>query len=269
MNAKSTNFMLAVATVMLGSRADLHKLNPDEHSLGLVKNFTVTNDKSSTDLNQGVQNDLVFSMVTQSDTRATMEVYEYTAKNMGYALGLAGYQMEELTGTPYVSSAAGVNGADKTHTISVDSPADGQAIVDDSYVSIRYPDNDNIIIAKVTDASSLGAGSLVVTVDIGTDVIPAGSTVQAVTILELGSTKEPEELAAKVTGQLADGTWVTLLCPRVKLTSSFTAAFSADNYGNLPFEWRNLKVLPGEPHYAEFKGTSGKLAKDAVKSERA
>lgn len=266
---KTKNFMLAVATVMLGPRELLMALNPEEHSIGLVKNYTVSVDRSSTDLTSGVQNDLVFSMVTQSDTRSTMEVYEYTAKNMAYGLGLFGYDLtEEDEGEPYVLTYAGVNNSDKTHELSVAINNDGQTLDVGSEVSIRYPDNDNIIIAKVTDASTLAAGTLVVSCDIGAEVIPKGAVVQAVTILELGSTEEQAELAAKVTGQLADGTWVTILNPRVRMTSSFSAAFSSENYGNMPFEWRNLKVLPGEDFYADFKGMSGKLAKDAQASAR-
>lgn len=260
--------MLATATVMIGPKEDLMTLNPEEHSIGLVKNFTVTNDKTSTDLTAGVQNDLVFSMVTQSDTRSTMEVYEYTAKNMSYALGLQGYNMTEITGNVYTMSVAGTNNSDKTHTLTVGVEADGQTLNNGDDVSIRNPANDNIILAKVTDASTLSTGSLTVSADLGDAIIPKDSVIQRVSILELGSTEEQAELAAKVTGQLADGTWVTLLNPRVKMTSSFSAAFSSDNYGNMPFEWRNLKLLPGQPFFADFKGMSGKLAKDATPSVR-
>lgn len=260
--------MLAEATVMIGPKEDLMKLNPEEHSVGLVKNFTVTNDKTSTDLTAGVQNDLVFSMVTQSDTRSTMEVYEYTAKNMSYALGLQGYSMVEVTGNVYTMTVDGTNNSDKTHTLTVGVEADGQVLNNGDDISIRNPANDNIILAKVTDSSSLATGSLTITADIGDLVLPKESIIQRVSILELGSTEEQAELSAKVSGQLADGTWVTLLNPRVKMTSSFSAAFSADNYGNMPFEWRNLKLLPGQPFYADFKGMSGKLAKDATKSIR-
>lgn len=265
---KTNNFMLAAATVMIGPKEDLMKLNPEEHSIGLVKNYTVTNDKTSTDLNAGVQNDLAFTMVTSSDTRSTMEVYEYTAKNMAYALGLAGYEMQEVTGDVYTMTTEGTNNTDKTHTLTVDTPASGQALSDGQYVSIRNPLNDNIVLAKVTDASTLSSGTLTVQVDLGDAVIPKKSVVQAVSILELGSTKEQAELSAKVSGQLADGTWVTVLNPRVKMTSSFSAAFSADNFGNMPFEWRNLKLLMGDTFYSEFKGISGKLAKDSTQSER-
>lgn len=265
---KTNNFMLATAVVMLGAREDLMKLNPSDHSIGLVKNFTVTNDKTNTDLTAGIQNELVFTMVTSSETRSTMEVYEYTAKNMSYALGLAGNEVVEASGVPYVTTAAGTNNSDKTHALTVGTTVGDQELLVGSDISIRYPDDDNIIIAKVKDVTDLATGSIVVTVDIGDEIIPEGSIIQRVSILELGSTEEQKELAAKVTGQLADGTYITLLNPRVRMTSSFSAAFSSENFGNMPFEWRNLKLLAGDAFYSDFKGMTGKLAKDAVKSTR-
>ena len=265
---KTNNFMLAVATVMIGPRADLMKLTPEEHGIGIVKNYTVTNDKSSTDLNSGIQNDLAYTMVTSSDTRSTMEVYEYTAKNMSYALGLAGYDVVEVEGNAYVTAAVGTNNTDKTHTVSVNVDAEGQTFNIGDAISVRFPENDNIVLGSVTDPTDLATGGLTIKVDIGDVVIPAGSVIQRMTVLELGSSEEQAEFATKVQGQLADGTWVVVLNPRVRMTSSFSAAFSSENYGNLPFEWRNLKLLPGDDFYADFRGMSGKLGKDAVRSAR-
>ena len=38
--AKTDSFMLGAATVMIGAMADLYDLNPTDHSIGLVKNFS-------------------------------------------------------------------------------------------------------------------------------------------------------------------------------------------------------------------------------------
>jgi hypothetical protein len=267
--AKSKNFMLSSATVMIGEREKLMELNPSEHSIGLVKNFNVNNDRSSTDLTAGVTNDLVFTMTTGSETRASMEMYEYTAKNMAYALGLSGFDISEVTGDPFIVNAIGTNNSDKTHDLVVTEGSTPQPLADGDMISIRFPDDDNIILAKATDTSGVSStGALTVQVDIGAVIIPAGSVIQRVSVLELGTTEEQTELAAKVTGQLADGTWITLLNPRIKVSSGFAAAFSSENYGNMAFEWKNLKVLPGEPFYADYKGMAGKLLKDATASKR-
>lgn len=93
--AKTTDFNIGVATVMLGDMAQVEDLTPKEHSIGLVKNFTTSATDSYVDLTQGIQNDVVWSEKTGSETTATMEVYEYTAKNISYALGLDGRDLIE------------------------------------------------------------------------------------------------------------------------------------------------------------------------------
>ena len=76
--AKTTNFMLGTATVMIGKPEELYDLNPEQHSVGLVKNFTIESQKESTDLPQGRTNEIAFSITTGSTTRGTFEMYEYT-----------------------------------------------------------------------------------------------------------------------------------------------------------------------------------------------
>ncbi|TIT61156.1 MAG: hypothetical protein E5W90_32965, partial [Mesorhizobium sp.] len=63
-NAKTNKFLLSTATVMLGALADLHKLNPAEHSIGLVKNFQLTGEAQFTELTQGIRNAVVMSVRT-------------------------------------------------------------------------------------------------------------------------------------------------------------------------------------------------------------
>lgn len=265
--ARSKNFMLSVATVMLGPRDKLHELNPAEHSIGLVKNYNLSGEKGTTDLTAGLMNDEVFSMVTSRSARSTMEVYEYTARNIAYGLGLAGYSIEEATGDAGKLTSVSVNNGDKTHNLAITKGSNPQDIANGDKISIRNPDDDNIIIAKVTDASGYATtGALVVEADIGTMTLPANSEVQRVTVLDIGGTEQQEEFAAKITGKLADGTWITLLCPRVKMASGFQAAFSQDNYGNIPFELKHLKVLAGEPFYADFKKGLGQIVKNATAS---
>lgn len=93
--AKTTAFNIGTATVMIGPMEEVEKLTPEEHSIGLVKNFTTSSTDQYTDLTQGIQNDIVWSEKTGSDTTTTMEVYEYTAKNLAYALGLSASKMVE------------------------------------------------------------------------------------------------------------------------------------------------------------------------------
>lgn len=78
--AKSSEFLLSSATVMIGPMADLKKLNPAAHSIGLVKNMAVNIETSKTELTQGLSNDVVASVITGNTVTVAGEVYEYTAK---------------------------------------------------------------------------------------------------------------------------------------------------------------------------------------------
>lgn len=141
--AKTTAFNIGTATVMIGPMEDVEKLTPEEHSIGLVKNFTTSSTDQYTDLTQGIQNDIVWSEKTGSDTTTTMEVYEYTAKNLAYALGLAASKMVE-------SKAHNLKSVSATEVV-VD--AEG-ASADD------YMEGDNIIIQSAAKEDEVFIGKV-------------------------------------------------------------------------------------------------------------
>lgn len=260
--ARTTNFMLGTAEVMIGPRALMHELNPTEHSLGLVKNFNAEASKENTDLGQGVQNVTVFTRTTGVTARASCEVYEYTAKNLAYALSLEGSTFAPITGTVRKLTAPSVNNADKTHNLTVDAPVDAQVLTIGSYVTLREPSNNNITLAKVQQVTP----SLIVEVDAGSKVFAANTEVQACHVLAVGSSVEAEEFSAKIVGQLADGTWVTLLYPRVRITSGLSMAFQTDNYGNMPFEFTPMRLVAGDKFFDEMNGRLANLVLNGAKS---
>jgi len=264
--AKSNKFMLGVATVMIGPRAELYDLNPDTHSVGLVKNFTSEASKSRTDLTGGRTNEIIFTMTTGSTTRATFEMYEYTAKNMSYALGLSGASLVPTTGDPWVLTAVST-GTAGAFTLVATVPATLQTIVNGGFVMVRQPSNNNILLAKVVDATGQSTGDIDIQLDPSfTGSLAIGTVISAVNVLEIGSTEGDTDLACKVSGQLADGTWVTLLYPKIRITSGLNLSFSTDNFNNIPFEFTPLKLFAGEDFYADFSGHSAKLLLDTVKS---
>lgn len=260
--ARTTNFMLGTAEVMIGPRSMMHELNPEQHSLGLVKNFNAEANKENTDLGQGVQNVTIFTRTTGITSRASCEVYEYTPKNIAYALSLEGSTFQAIEGTPYLLTAASTNGADKTHTLVHNVAVDGQPLTVGAFVTLREPNNNNITLAKITQVTP----ALIVEVDVGTKIFPIGTEMQVAHVLAMGSSAESEEFAAKVTGQLADGTWVTMLFPRIRITSGFTMAFSTDNYGNMPFEFTPMRLVPGDKYYAEMQGRLANMVMNGAKS---
>lgn len=109
--ARTQAFSLAAATVMLGNQADLFSLEPDQNSIGLVKNFTATSTPTFLNLTQGVEGNTIASVMTNNVVKATMEVYEYTARNLAYALSLDG---GSLTAPPGVGSSWETGGIAET-----------------------------------------------------------------------------------------------------------------------------------------------------------
>lgn len=263
--AKTTNFMLGTAEVMIGPRSMMHELNPADHGLGLVKNFNAEAQKENTDLGQGVQNVTVFTRTTGITSRASCEVYEYTSKNLAYALSLEGSNFQPIPGVPVTLTAPSTNGADKTHTLVVSTPtlpAVAQVMVVGAHVTLREPSNNNITLAKIQQVSP----AIIVEVDVGDKIFPVGTEVQVCHVLAVGSSAESEEFAAKVVGQLADGVWVTLLYPRVRITSGMSMAFQTDNYGNMPFEFTPMRLVAGDKYFEEMQGRLANLVLNGAKS---
>lgn len=129
-DALTQAFMLGTATVMLGPQADVFDLQPSVHSIGLVKNYKMSAEPAYTKLTQGVKNTTVMSVLTSNVVRASMEVYEYTIKNLGYGLGLDGFAVDPTT---FVAAAAAAAATSVTFK-------DGTNFANGDTVSIVKPD---------------------------------------------------------------------------------------------------------------------------------
>lgn len=242
--AKTNAFMLGTATVMLGAQADLFDLNPTEHSIGLVKNFNLQVDQTYTELTQGVQNQIVFSVRTGNKVTGTMEAYEYTGANLAYALGQEGY----AAGAAIAANASVISSPAPTTTVFSLTAAAG--ITDGDYIMIQTGNSDQILVRKVSDITGV-----VVTVSPALPAAPAaGATVSKMNVIGLGSNSCAEStfIAAKIVGTLADCSEVVLLLPKVKVTKGFALAFNSGDFQNLPLEMTVYDLLPTDPHYAAF-----------------
>lgn len=150
-SAKTEKFNLGAATVMIGPKDQVLDLVPEKHSIGLVKNFTFSANDQYLDLTQGVKNTVVYSVKTGSEITASMEVYEYTSKNLAYALGLEGYDLVE--GANLTLSDA-VSGSVSTTQITAKAPEGATAddVVVGDYVTIqgnKSSNEDMIFVGKV------------------------------------------------------------------------------------------------------------------------
>lgn len=243
--AKTNQFMLGTATVMIGAQADLMNLNPAEHSLGLVKNFSLNGEPQFTDLRQGVKNTIVFSTMTENTVRASCEVYEYTASNLAYGLQLNGGDYAAQTASGALASL--VNGASSATDQVPLGAGEGANFSADDYIMIDAGD-DNIVTRKI---SSISTDTLTVDSTIGVD-LAAGSTVRKVNLLAVGSKKDAGYFSAKIVGRAANGEPLVILLPKVRITGGFTLQFAQDDYGNLPFEMATYDLVPADPHFADF-----------------
>lgn len=243
--AKTNAFMLGTATVMLGDREDLFDFTPANHSIGLVKNFNLTVDQSYTDLGQGLTNQTVFSVKTGSKIMATMEAYEYTGKNLTYALGLEGFNADVA-----ITASSSILGLPApTDTGFTMSGALAGLIVGD-YIKIQTGNNDQVLVRKVATITNAALTFL--------DPLPAapaeGATVSKMNVIPLGSSTACEDtfIAAKIVGTLADCSEVVLLLPKVKVTKGFNMAFNSNDFQNLPLELTVYDLLADDDHYAAF-----------------
>lgn len=253
-SAKTKNFLLSTATVMVGKPEDLHRLNPAEHSLGLVKNFQMTADPTYVELTQGLKNSVVMSVKNADGVKCSMEIYEYTVRNLGYAAGLdaSGVSFDQSTDIWLASAAY----ASATKTIEVNSDITAKLSAGD-YIFLQNGVDDKVHIAKVASAV-VAATVTTITLAAGYEpaaamAFPIGTRIGKVKRIDVGNTDVQPEFAAKIVGLLpADNAPFTILLPKVKITKGLGVAFQTDNFGNLPFEFTPYSGVETDPFFAEY-----------------
>jgi hypothetical protein len=246
-SALTNRFMLGTATVMIGAPSKLYDLKPSSDSVGLVKNFSMASAPSYTELTQGVKNNLVFSVLTKNDVTCSMEVFEYTSKNLTFGLGLDG---SSVTAPSVSTTTTGAVVGDGTIVVIPVTSATGLAAGDN--IMLENNTDDDVHVRKILSIAGL---NVTVTRAIGTGVtIASGATVRKINRVDVGSLADQPFLAAKVVGKLADGTNCVLLLPKIRITKGFTLAFSSDNFGNLPFEFSIYDLVTTDPFYTDFAG---------------
>lgn len=255
-SAKTTQVLLSTATVMVGPMADLLRLNPLEHSIGLVKNVTITSDPEFRELTQGILNDVVMSVKVADGSRIAMETYEYTLRNFAYAAGLDG---SAVTYDP-ITQTYPTTVAPATTTVTL-AAAPVPAIVAGDFIYIQAGTTDQVHVAKV---ASITGGVITLAAPWAIPVgmtFPIGSRVGKVRAIDIGAQTPTVNLAAKITGFIDPTKMqpVTIMFPKIRITRGFNIAFSTENYGNMPFEFMPYAQIPTDPMFAEFGTTKMKL----------
>lgn len=249
--AKTDKLLLSTATVMIGALENLNALNVAEHSIGLVKNVSLSAEPGYVEIGQGLTNDTVMSVKNSDQVRVSMEVYEFTARNIAYAAGFdgSGVEFDPITATHLTA------GAPTTTTFTATADLSSSFSAGD-YIYLQSGVSDVVHIAKLATV----AFSSVTTFTVATGFeIPAaagfgiGTKFGKVQKISLGGSTVQPEVSAKIVGLLPKSNEpVTILLPKVKITRGLALSFSNENFSNMPFELMPYAGIPGDPFYNDF-----------------
>lgn len=247
--ARTDAFMLGSATIMLGAQADLMNLTTD-NSIGLVKNVTLKTTPGFTDLTQGVKNTLVYSVMTSNQSTLDGEVYEYTAKNLSYALGLDGSQVTTAPAATDVTTAV-ADPVAPALTVADLVVTDTANLTVGAYAIVQIGTADQIFVRKI---AAIDGGTKTVTFDSGFPVgIPVGSTVRQMNVIAVGSLDDQPFMSCKVVGTLANGEEIVILLPKVRITSGLSMGFKTDNFDNIPLTLAIYDLVSTDANYVMFQ----------------
>lgn len=244
--ARSIDFLVGTATIMLGLPADLRDFRPETHSIGLVKNVKLMAEATYIELTQGIRNSVVHSIKTGEPVRASSEVYEFNAANWSYALGFSGYNIinTELETTVTTAVAASSLGTDTFDVASATS-----YIVGD-YVMVQVGYDDVVIPRRITATT---ATTITLDAPIKNVAVSIGSKIRRCLVVPVGRKSEQPFLAAKIVGSMADGREIAIEIPKLRVTKGFDVTFQTSDYANMPFEYTVYDQVPSDPQYARFK----------------
>ncbi len=240
--ANSTKFAVGTATIMIGPMADLMNLNKSAHSVGLAKNIVITAESSYLDLTQGVRNSLVYQVMNGQTTRVTAEVYEMTAKNLTYGLGLDGSGLSIANFATTLAANIAING-------NVANVANAAGFAANDWLIIQPNANSDDI--QLRKAASIATNNITLSANVPV-LIQSGAIVKKVNAINVGGDEPTAFMSMKIAGALADNTPIVLLFPKVRVTKGFTVGFQTDNYGNLPFEIAAFDQVPTDPFYSVY-----------------
>lgn len=267
---KNPKFVIGNATVMLAPFGeDVFALTPDEHSVGMVKAVTVTQEADQITLRNGVLQNQVDAVKSNVNMTTTFEGYEFSAENLMTALGLQGATVKRLRGTLTLAAEA------TDTSLSIDSfpiPGDTASgidavgdIPDGAVLLLQKADQPDHVYPVKTTGATTGSGPYVATVAaLPTGVeFEVGDTVWVMNEIDAGSIDQDEYFAVKIVGTLsANDEPIVVIMPKVRITRGFNLSFSETDYSNLPFELSPMLMSKSEtaarPALAGFERTIAK-----------
>jgi hypothetical protein len=247
--AKTNKFLIGEATLMVGPMASVFDLQPTAHSLGLVKNLAVAVETGNVELTQGIENVPIFSVQNQFNPSASCEVYEYTARNLSYGLGLdaSGVAFDEPAASgPYTLNTLVAAAA----TSIVLATGQGATFVVGDSVIMQVGEDviyTGKVTAKVTDTLTVSpATPPVITWPIATTRVFRARAISAAG----GNTNFLSAKAVVMNpGALAP---TVILFPKIRVSKGFNLAIGTQDFANLPFEFMPYPLTASDTLYSQF-----------------
>lgn len=267
---KNPKFVIGNATVMLAPFSeDVFALTPDEHSVGMVKAVTVTQEANQITLRNGVMQNQVDAVKSNVNMTTTFEGYEFSAENLMHSLGLQGATVKRLRG----SLTADAEASDTTISIaSYPIPGDTGSAIDatgdipvGAVLLLQKADQPDHVYPVKTTAATTGTGPYIATIPALTadTEFATGDTVWVMNEINAGSIDQDEYFCVKIVGTLsANDEPIVVIIPKVRITRGFNLSFSETDYSNLPFELSPILMSKSEtasrPKLAGFERTIAK-----------
>lgn len=245
-NARTSQFQFTTATICVGPQIDQKILSPSSHSIGLTKNVKVDANSTKIDLTQGITNDIVASVTNNMPITASAEVYEYTARNLTYGIGLEGSGIV-TAGAPVPLTASVASGGTSATVSSAD--ATTLALTVGDWCFLQEALDDQVHVFKV---SAVASGTVTFTgYPVPTGVsFSANARLGKFNKIDADPVKANVNQSVRIIGiSLRDKTPIVLHFPKCRITRGFSMAFSSENFGNMPFEFTPLTPLPDDPGY--------------------
>lgn len=261
-DVKSSAFLLTSATVMIGAYGvdDVFGLTPALHSVGMVKNVKISMSSSEIELLNGIQQNRVDSQKSGVKLGVMFEGYEFSAKNMRYALGISGTSIQYKRGALTGAVAAAATTISFTSAPVLGEAASGMTLITEvpsgSTLLIQSAANPDLVFpVKTTAAATLTTGTFSVAIT----AVPAGmsfgigDTIWVANTLSLGDTAPLDYFNMKVAGVLSSNNKpVVAIFPKIKIVKGFDLNMSETAYGNMPFEI--------SPYFLTSAEVSGRLS---------
>lgn len=259
-DVQKSAFSLSSATIMVGKAFtdDVFSLTPEEHSVGMTQEVTVTLDSSLNELMNGVAQASVDAKRTGVSSSITGNVFEMTAKNFLISQAQATDGAVEVKRGRLTAEAVG--GA---VSLSIESdPIPGEAtsaitaigdIPSGSTLLIqRDGDDSDYVFPTISSGAATGAGPYVVAIADPYDIpanmsFPAGSRVWVVSPIGVGDVNADQLFCVKITGVLSNyDRPMTYIAPKVRVAKGFQLSYSETQYSSMPWEFKPFLLSRGE-----------------------